>query len=407
MENLVDNNEGNGQGAASVLEMLSASTTLTEKQTPASNPGSPSITDLLGGGSGEQNAEEKKETTTETTNTTTNTEQNSQQQNTQQSNTNTDTQSEHQQETVEEISQETFSALLSDATEGQIQSLDQVYQLMEENKRLTKLAENPAGLFTDPTQKSIYEFLNAYKASDFDSGIQAYARVKSLDIQNMKPEDALREKYVLDNMKYGLTRAESEKMFQSEFDKKYGELGDLTDQFLKKDGYEAKKALAEMQEQYTKPKVDDQRAVMEQQAKVQQEQYSSAIQKTLEGYKSLIIGIDDKAENDFTFELEDLPSVVDAMNDPQGYLNSRWVDQKGDINAAQIKQDITILQNLDKILDGVVKHATTIAREEAIRERNNITNKNNPAASNAGQGSGGGTPKNWTESLMNATIKKV
>ncbi len=305
-----------------------------------------------------------------------------------------------------EITAEDFSSILSDATEGRIKDVNQVYQILEENTRLKEQLENPASLFKDATQRSIYEFLNDFKAGDFDSGIQGYARLKSLDIANMKPEDALKEKYIQDNLSYGISRVDSEKMFQAELDKKYGGYEeDVASRFIAKDGIDAKKALLEMQTKYTTPKVDEQAALVEQQRQANIQQYSQAVSKSMEGFNSLVFDLNGTPENNFTFEVKDTQSIADAINDPQAFLNSRWTGPNG-FNAEQIKQDIAILSNLDNIIEGIANHAINIGKEIAIRERINVPTKTTPAPSNA-PGGGGAIPKDMKEAILMASVKKM
>lgn len=395
MEKIVENSSENSQSPAPTLELLSS---VDFKVGGSPEPKTGDNTNILNSLLNGAPTKETKEAGTGENGTPPATPEN----NSQQNNTNTEQQSENE---PIEIEAEQFSYLLSDATEGKIQNLDQIFQILEENQRLQQLVDNPSNLFKDPNQKMTYEFLNDYKAGDFDSGIQAFAKLKSLDIANMKPEDALKEKYVLENMKYGIGRVESEKMFQAEVDEKYSKYGELANQFISKDGVDAKKALSEMQSKFTTPKVDEQQAAQEQQLQVQREQYAQAVNHSLNGFKSLMFDITGKEENNFNFEVANTNEVADAMNDPQGFLNSRWTGSNG-FNVEQMKNDIAILQNLDRIIEGISTHAMTLGKEQAIRERNNIQNRNDQQASNANQG-GSSIPKNFTEAIMNADIKRV
>lgn len=303
-----------------------------------------------------------------------------------------------------EIDHEEFSSLLSDATEGKVKSLDQVYQILEENARLKQIAENPANAFKTPEQKQLFEFLNSFQSNDYESGIQSFARLKSLDIENMKPEDAIKEKYIMESSKFGVSREEAEKLFHIEHEEKYSKYGDLAASAIKREGYEAKIALSEMKNKFTTPIVDEQKATNEEQVRQQQEQYLQTVEKSLEGFTSLLIGIDD--ENELAYEIQDIESIREAMENPQEFLNSRWIGADGKLNGHLMAQDVAILNNIENIIQQVSVQAMTIAKENLIRERNNIANKNSPPASNAGMGNGG-IPQTMEEAILRGTSRPV
>jgi hypothetical protein len=303
-----------------------------------------------------------------------------------------------------EIDHEEFSSLLSDATDGKITSLDQVYQIIEENNRLKQIAENPATAFKTPEQKQLFEFLNSYQSNDYESGIQSFARLKSLDIDNLKPEDAIKERFIMEHSKFNIARDEAEKLFQIEFDEKYQKYGELAASAIKKEGYEAKIALSEMKNKFTTPVVDEQKVKNEEQVRQQQELYLDTVENSLKGFNALVIGIDD--ENEFAYEIEDTESIREAMVNPQEFLNSRWLGSDGQLNAEQMKQDFAVLNNLDRIIEQVTVHAMNIAKEQSIRERNNIPDRNSPPASNAGQGNGG-IPQSMEEAILKGTVRNL
>ncbi len=105
-----------------------------------------------------------------------------------------------------ELDDEAVGSILSDVTNGQLKSIAQINQILEENARLKAQVENPTTLFKTGEERALFEFMKNYHGGDYSTGIQTYARLQSLDIPQMKSEDALREVYVLEQAKAGITR---------------------------------------------------------------------------------------------------------------------------------------------------------------------------------------------------------
>jgi hypothetical protein len=306
-----------------------------------------------------------------------------------------------------EIDDNQLGSILSDATQGLIKDVNHLFQITEENARLTEelnaLRQNPSALLTDPQQKKIYEFLSSYKGSDYETGLQSYARLQSIDIENMSPEAALKEDYIMEQSKYGIPKAEAELMFETEFEEKYASKGDLAKNFILKDAYGAKQRLREAKSEFTTPKVDAQEVEKNQMIERVRDEYIKSVDNSIRDYKSIsLIGLTDNPENDFTFEVEDIKPVSEAMNDYQSFFNSRYLVD-GKIDTEKLKLDTTRLIYQEKFDKMLFDHGTTIGREMEIARRNNIPNsKDKPASNLMGRGA---VPNTFADALMGAKFK--
>lgn len=326
---------------------------------------------------------------------------------TQQQNTpeNTNTTNTSQNQEIE-LDDEAVGSILSDVTNGQLKSVAQINQILEENAKLKAQVENPTALFKTGEERALFEFMKNYHGGDYSTGIQTYARLQSLDIPQMKSEDALREVYVLEQAKAGITRDKAEKMFQVEFDKKYGDLGELAEDFINKDGFFAKNALSASKQQFATPPVDAQQAEREQAIQKAQEQFSKTVDKEFSDYKGITIsGLTENPNDNFNYEVKDVKVVEMAVRDQQTFFNNRYIgrDENGQtfFNGELMKMDMTRLIHGDEMDAELFKHGMMLGKERGIMERQNIPNSNTPPPSNI-SGTGNNIPKTLSESLTNA-----
>lgn len=307
-----------------------------------------------------------------------------------------------------EVTPEDLGTFLKEETQGFINDVTELHAIIDTNRqlqeRIKELEENPIGVFKDPKQASIAKFLMDYKGGDFHTGIQTYAKLQSLDIPNMKAEDALRETYVMDKAQAGISRTDAEEMFKVEFEKKYGEYGDLGEKFVNADAFEAKKKLEDAKKAFTveQPKDDGQAVQKEQEFKQARERFEQQTKESLDGFDSLILDqLTDNPEDDFVFKVENVDQIAGAMHNYQGWFNERYVSDKG-INTEQMKQDQAVIHNFEKISKTLFEHGRFRGKEEAIKERQNIPNKNNAAESNfPGKGS---IPETMEAALLKAKL---
>lgn len=307
-----------------------------------------------------------------------------------------------------EITPEDLGSFLKEETQGFINDVTELHAIIDTNRqlqeRIKELEENPIGVFKDPKQASIAKFLMDYKGGDFHTGIQTYAKLQSLDIPNMKAEDALRETYVMDKAQAGISRTDAEEMFKVEFEKKYGEYGDLGEKFVNADAFEAKKKLEDAKKSFTveQTKDDGQAVQKEQEFKQARERFEQQTKESLDGFDSLILDqLTDNPEDDFVFKVENVDQIAGAMHNYQGWFNERYVSDKG-INTEQMKQDQAVIHNFEKISKTLFEHGRFRGKEEAIKERQNIPNKNNAAESNfPGKGS---IPETMEAALLKAKL---
>lgn len=301
-----------------------------------------------------------------------------------------------------EIDDHQFGDLLSDATKGAITSVDKIFELVEENKRLRELQQNPENFFDSPEKKKIYGFLSKYHGSDYEMGIQTYARLASLDMTKMAPLDILKESFLMEQSRLGTSREIAEKMFQIEFDEKYASKGELSDAYIKADSVEARRKIEAVKNELSMPKVDDQQAEQEQRMQKAQEGYVKSVAAALDGYKVLTLGnLTDKQENDFNFEIEDLKPISDAMYDYQNFFNSRYVTPEKTVNTELLAMDLTRILYQEKIDKMLFEHGTNVGKEMEIAKRNNIGTPSDKAASNLTGGGSGSQPKDVWDAISN------
>ncbi len=308
-----------------------------------------------------------------------------------------------------EIGAEELGSFLDAETGGLIKSTAQLHEIINENKalqeRLKVLEDNPASAFKDPNKVALAKFLADYKGGDFHTGIQTFARLSSLDIPKMTPTDALREAYIMDKSQAGISRDDAEKMFDFDFEEKYGNKGELAEKYINYDSIEAKKKLESAKEAFTvePTKDDDQSVQRETEFKEARQKFEQEVGKSTTGFKSLIFeGLTDNPENDFTYEVENVKDVENFMLEYNENFQKRYVAEGGGWNTELLKEDIAWTLNRDKITQMLFEHGRNIGKEMAIMERQNTPNRNSPPASNhAGRG---GTPKTMEEALLKAKV---
>jgi hypothetical protein len=308
---------------------------------------------------------------------------------------------------VIEIGDDQIGGLLDEITGGAIASVEQINQILAENRALKELQENPANLFKNQEQKKIYEFLSKYQGADYGQSLQTYAKIQSLDIANLSADDAIREDFILEKGKYGISRSEAERMFDFEVEEKYASKGELAETYKKIDAQQAKQRLEALQKELTTPApVDEQEQELQQKRQQAQESYVKAVDSVIPNYKILsLTGLTENANEDFHFELEDVKPVENAMRDYQSFFSNRYVTPDGSVNAELLAMDLTRILYQEKIDKHLFDHGTNIGKEMEIARRNNIPVNNGDRASNI---SGNGkAPANIYDAISNATIKEV
>ena len=309
-----------------------------------------------------------------------------------------------------ELDDEQFGSILSDATGGAIKSVHQIHEILQENQRLRELAENPVTAFKDPQKKALFEFLDKYQGADYATGIQNYARLQSLDIANMSPKDALKEAYLLDAGKAGVTRDKAEKMFEYEYDEKYASKGDLEEAFVARDSMEARKRLAAEKNEFTATKVDEHEQQNNEALRQARELYESSVSSVFNNdkgeFKTLdFVELSDNPEDDFFFEIPNTKQIEAAMLDYQAWHSSQYISD-GKFNAEKMKNHIALAMNYEQISQQLFEHGVRRGKEAAILERNNIPNRNSPPASSISANGVGAIPKTMAEALMAGTVRK-
>jgi hypothetical protein len=299
-----------------------------------------------------------------------------------------------------EVGLEEFNSLVSEASNGKVKSLD---ELNAKIARLDELEANPSILFKDDHQKKIYEFLSKYQQDDYAQGIQTFAKLQQLDIQNLTPEAALEELYILENAKMGLSKEDAKAMFKHELEAKYESKGEVGESFKKRDAYEAKLKLEQMKKDVNVPKVESQQ---EQQSAELRQNYLSQVEKSFSNelgpFKDISISFSENSEEDYTYPISDPSKIQNAMANYTDYFSERYVREDGTYNMEQMKLDITAAMHLPDMLHKAFEHGKSIGGEAEIKRRNNVPLSGTPP-SNANQL---GTPKDLQQEILEGMGKQ-
>jgi hypothetical protein len=121
--------------------------------------------------------------------------------------------------------------------------------------------------FETEQEQKIFDFLKKYPVAKMGEGMATYARLVSMDVDNVAPRTALEEKFILEHEE--LTREEAMLKFNRDFDRKYkvkASAFDTTEEAdaeqkqldidLKSDAAKAKKFLSKQQEEYKSKATD-------------------------------------------------------------------------------------------------------------------------------------------------------
>src|ERR1700753_808274 len=255
-----------------------------------------------------------------------------------------------------DVTPEDLGSFLNDETGGFIKNVSQLHQIIDENQKLRdrvkEIETNPIGAFKDPKQAAIAKFLMDYKGGDYHSGIQTYARLESLDIPNLKAEDALREAYVMEKAQAGVSRTDAEEMFKVEFERRYEGYGEAAEKFINADAFKARKEVEAARKSFTveQAKNDDGQSLQqEQKFKEERARFEQNAEKALEGFKSIILSaLTDNADDDFNFEIENIDKISDGMFNYQQWFSNRYTAGQ-EFNTERMKQDLSILENFEQI----------------------------------------------------------
>ncbi len=301
-----------------------------------------------------------------------------------------------------DLSDEDVNDIISQASGGRLNSID---ELEAKLARLEELEQNPSALFSDPNKRTIFEFLNKYQGSDFNTGLQQYGKLQKMDLESMDAETALKEVHMIESLNKGLTQEDAEKHWDYLKAEKYDSKGDIGETLKKFDAVDAKAKLAELKQATTVPKVDTQQEQAAAKAQENRESYLSQVEYAIQNeqgqFKSLKISFSDNPEDDFNYEVEDPTSVNESLRNYGDFCNQRY-GTDGNYNVEQMKVDLALIHNGEAMMQKIFEHGINVGKERNMKERTNTPAVNTPV-SNAQNNSS--LPSSLSDSIM-AGIKR-
>lgn len=248
--------------------------------------------------------------------------------------------------------------------------VDQIQAILAENEQLREKAK---GLqFASEKHQKAYEFINKYSGSDWGSGLERFAKLHSLDIEKMDPKDAMKELYYQQNP--SLPRDKADKMFEHEFNLKYGAIDDeeIAQTKTMLDGNKAKDDLQKMQSETQSVKSEE----TFKEADKSRTDFLKGVEDSIADLDNLMFSVDGDPDSEFNFEITNKDEIREAMSDISQFFNkSGWVDEKGVFNYDKMKVDYAFMFNKEKILQSYYQHGQEVAKEKLLREMQNKTPK--------------------------------
>ncbi len=265
-----------------------------------------------------------------------------------------------------------ISSYLATQSNGKVISVD---DLKAKIAQWDELDANPALLFKDDHQRKIYDFLSKYQGTDYGTGLQTFAKLQGMNVESLDSKSALKEVYVLENAKMGVSKEKAEQMFEYEYQEKYEAKGEIGQVFEERDAFAAKQKLAAMKsEVQVAPVVEQENPNIKERAK-----FLEAFDKSFAApLKDLKVKVSDNPAEDYSFPIQNEKEIKDLAIDYTVLWNKRYADANG-YKVDVLKNDIAFLENKDAILKGIFDHGVAAGIERKIKERTNTPDTNTPS----------------------------
>jgi hypothetical protein len=290
-----------------------------------------------------------------------------------------------------ELSEEETDELLASELEDEYgidslttlkERLSEIETLREENKKLKETPNEP--VFKNENEKSLYEF--ALRTGGNPEAVQQYARLYFMDVDKLDPKGALFEKFCMQKPK--LSREKAAKLFEKQYATTYAsededEEDDTLSIQLEEDAEEAKEFLkteqqkiktaksAETEEKPTATETVIPKAV-EKAIKTQVE----TMEKSFDGFDSIVIPIGDDPKNSFHFTLSK-KEVALIKKQATGYLQNPINYNKDgnlnidlDVDAAKVNLVMTNFHT--KVIEKLVTHMNNLKGIAKIKKDSEI-----------------------------------
>jgi len=262
-----------------------------------------------------------------------------------------------------------FNQLLSERSEGKFQSFEAL------QTHLDQLGQNQK----TPSQDLQNEW--AQKFLDFSSGRTNDPKTSIkmfLETQLMEPDKLTSMEVVRHQMQMSHPeRSESDidfllnakyKLNEDNFEEDEIRLGKLQ---LDDDARSARKELLSLQEQIALPEQAPSETESLEQIQQANEQWQGSVESALSGFDSLDLTVNDKGDK-YTFGVDNAEEVKTSMLNLPAFW-SRYINSDGTENIDKLRQEMTVLHNLDKIIKAVSENGASRGRDEVLKERKNPT----------------------------------
>ena len=274
----------------------------------------------------------------------------------------------------QEEQEEIFNEHLADYTQNQIQSIQDINNLIAENERLKNQPQQPE--FTSESAKQLFEFAQN-SANPLAMG-RNYLQAVALDVPSLNDKQKLFEAYVLDEQNSDLTREQAVEYFNEEYEQKYGDAEEslMQKRQLTLDVRAAETKIKSIQEQALSAQTkDSETAPSEGPTPEQLDEIHGSIDQSLEQMAAISIPAGD--DNAFNFEVsseDDLEAFASASKDPmswlQGQINS-FQQSNGTFDYDGYNAFIGSLLFSSQIAEGIFKHGQNNGTKQVVENLQN------------------------------------
>lgn len=243
-----------------------------------------------------------------------------------------------------------------------------VYEQVGEDEQIVNALLSKLGVERKSFASPEVEKINQWIAETGRSAEDYYFVTKTLNTEGMDAEKAVKAQMALENP--DLSSEEIELLFQSQYKLNEDEHDEnevrVSKVRLKVDGQKAIKGLNELKEKYSQP-IENKGGQNQPQSLVPSD-FDKALSESLSDLESFSFSIRDG--KDWEYKLQDGDNASIAFN-PQDPL-ARWRNENGSIDPNSLADDLSLLQNIDKIVRAAYNQGSYEATENNVREKKNV-----------------------------------
>lgn len=270
-------------------------------------------------------------------------------------------------------------ALIADASEGSIKSLNDLPAIIAENKKLKADLANKELTFPNPAAKVIYDIATQAVGAELSTARQLL-HVHSLNLETMTPKEKQFEAFRLDRP--NVSEDEARKRFEAMYEKSYS---DLENDLVQVDSHEMATRSAETKLKEHRKALDE---AVKQGGKPEPEgptpEQIQAIDTQLESSLSEFGGISLKFD-DSQYGKLDIPmdkgkakEFMEVLKNPNLLINQiadRARDEQGNLKVPDFIREMYLLFDRDRIAQEERDHLIKLGRITQIQEQKNTPKK--------------------------------